>query len=368
VAAPNSSSFLSSSPPSEHKRDTIRVFVADGTLMGNQLLAAALSKDRRFDVAGTAETSEQVLAALRNAVDIVIISAGIEERHSAGFHLTRRVRAAHPGIRVIMLLDRAERDPVVESFRAGATGVFCRGEPLEVLWSCIQSVHQGKIWASNDELKLVIEALTNSNLPRLATADHACSLTPRERKIISLVAEGLTNRQMAAELNLSEHTIKNYLLRMFEKFEVSTRVELVFTALGHPDWGTSELTNPEGKPVNGGSCKADDYLWPFAQLKAGGMQFDGSGKTNDLVSAHMWFSLSEETAKIIIDASRSCRQSLHARMTAVEIAEAGRRASDWLRQHQQQLRLLVQRGSGTNRRADQVGKSNSPPNGRLIVA
>src|ERR1019366_6287141 len=89
--------------------------------MGNQLLAAALKRGRRFCVVGTAETSEPVFAALRRPLDIVVVSASIGSRHSSGFPLTRRVRAAHPYVRVITLLDRLEADSVIESFRAGVS-------------------------------------------------------------------------------------------------------------------------------------------------------------------------------------------------------------------------------------------------------
>jgi DNA-binding NarL/FixJ family response regulator len=102
MAAQNSSS-------SRHKTDVIRVLVADSTLMGNQLLAAALKSDGRFCVVGTAENSEQVLAALRSPLDVVVVSASIGSRHSNGFHLTRSIRAAHPDVRVIALLDRSQR-------------------------------------------------------------------------------------------------------------------------------------------------------------------------------------------------------------------------------------------------------------------
>ena len=165
----------------QHGTDVIRVLVADSTLMGNQLLAAALKGDRHFCVVGTAETPEQVLAALRSPLDIAVVSASIGSRHSSGFHLTRSVRAAHPDVRVITLLDRPEPDSVVESFRAGASGVFCRAEPLEVLWNCIQSVYEGKIWANNDELTFVVEALVSSALPRLTAAGNPCVLTPRTK-------------------------------------------------------------------------------------------------------------------------------------------------------------------------------------------
>lgn len=363
----------SSSP--QHKTGVIRVLVADSTLMGNQLLAAALKGDRHFCVVGTADTSEQVLAALRSPLDIVVIGASIGSRHSSGFHLTRCVRAAHPDVRVITLLDRPEPDSVVESFRAGASGVFCRAEPLEVLWNCIQSVYEGKIWANNDELTFVVEALVSSTQPRL-TAGNACLLTPREQKVVNLVAEGLTNGQIAAELNLSQHTIKNHLLLMFEKLEVSTRAELVFAALGHPDAVRSYPITPEEPGDFRGDdsalfewySRAAEHLFPFAQLKVGEMHLNGRGTTKDPVSAYMWFSLSEETGKRISEASKACRQSLQSRMTAAQIAEAGRRASDWLKQHQGQLEPLGKRPSGTNRHADKIENLDVPREKRVVVA
>jgi two-component system, NarL family, nitrate/nitrite response regulator NarL len=363
----------SSSP--RYKTDVIRVVVADSTLMGNQLLAAALKSDGRFCVVGTAETSEQVLAALRSPLDVVVVSPSIGSRHSNGFHLTRSIRAAHPDVRVVMLLDRSEPDSVVESFRAGASGVFCRAEPLEVLWNCIQSVYEGKIWANNEELTFVVEALVSSTLPRLTAAGNACLLTPREQKVVSLVAEGLTNLQIAAELNLSQHTIKNHLFRIFEKLEVSTRVELVFAALGHPDAARSYPITPEEPSAFLGDdsalfewySRAAEHLFPFAQLKVGEMHLNGRGTTKDLVSAYMWFSLSEETGKRISEASNDWRQALQSRMTAAQIAEAGRRASDWLRQHPGQLKPLGQRPSGTNRHADEPERSDVPREKRLVV-
>ena len=360
----------SSSP--RHKTDVIRVLVADSTVMGNQLLAAALKRNRHFCVVGTAETSEQVLAALRSPLDIVVVSG----RHSSGFHLTRCIRAAHPDVRVIMLLDRPEPDPVVESFRAGASGVFCRAEPLEVLWNCIQSVYKGKIWANNDEFTFVVEALASSTQPRLTAACNGCLLTPREQKVIRLVAEGLTNQQIADELNLSQHTIKNHLLRMFEKLEVSTRAELVLTALGQPDAARSCPITPEepcdflgdDSTLFDRYSKAAEHLCPFVQLKVGEMHLNGRGTTKDPVSAYMWFSISEETGKRISEASKACRQSLQSGMTAAQIAEAGRRASDWLKQHPGQLKPLGQRPSGTKRHADKIDKFDVPREKRSVVA
>lgn len=205
---------------SDVQADAIRVFVADSTLMGNQLLAAALSRDRRFFVVGTAEAAEQLLAGIRHPVDVAIIS-GMLAGSSPGVHLNRQLLSSQPGLRIVMLLERPERAAVVEAFRAGATGVFCRAEPIEALCKCIESVHRGKVWANDGELRFVLEELGNSPALRVLVQGEPCSLAGREQKIVRLVAEGFTNRQIAAELGLNEHTLKSSLQRLFDKLGVS---------------------------------------------------------------------------------------------------------------------------------------------------
>src|SRR5450755_3980482 len=113
--------------------------------------------------------------------------------------------------------------------------------------------------------------------------------------------------------------------------------------------------------------RAAEHLFPFAQLKVGEMHLNGRGTTKDPVSAYMWFSLSEETGKRVSEASKACRQSLQSRMTTAQIAEAERRASDWLRQKQKQLKALGQRPSGANGHADNPEKLDVPRERRLVV-
>jgi len=92
-------------------------------------------------------------------------------------------------------------------------------------------VHQGQVWASSEELLFLLEALVEP--APIATRDLPGSrtLSKREEEIARLVAEGFSNRQISERLDLSEHTIKNYLFRVFEKLGVSTRVELTLYAL-----------------------------------------------------------------------------------------------------------------------------------------
>ena len=130
--------------------------------------------------------------------------------------------------RSVLLLGEREHDLVIDAFRCGARGVVFRDEPLEILGKCIHAVHQGQVWANSENLCHILETLSRA-MPsaRVRGANGAELLSKRETDVARLVTEGLTNREISAQLGLSPHTIKNYVFRVFEKLGVSTRVELV---------------------------------------------------------------------------------------------------------------------------------------------
>ena len=145
--------------------------------------------------------------------------------------MLRELRSLQSKTRAVMLLSSRERGLVIDAFRSGAHGVIFRDEPLETLSKCIHAVHQGQVWANSQHLGYLLEALAQVKPLRLQDARGANLLSKREEKVVRLVAEGLTNRQISVELGLSEHTIRNYLFKIFDKLGVSTRVELVLYCL-----------------------------------------------------------------------------------------------------------------------------------------
>jgi len=318
--------------PIERHGDAIRILVVDGSLMGNQLLAEALDRNQGFFVVGTAETPDTALAAVRNSVDVVVVSANLAEA-APSENLTRRLLAARPGLRVLVLLERPERNAVVEAFRAGASGIFCRAEPLERLWKCIESVHRGKVWASDEALKFVIEELASSPPVRVVDGGNVCSLTEREQKIVCLVAEGLTNRQIAVQLGLNEHTLKSSLQHLFDKLDVSSRAEMVFAASVLTEASDPVALEMRAGRVSNSRVQFESYAraaacgFPFAQLTAGRMCFEGRGTSKDHVAAYAWLLLAEENANEVVERSSAYRQSLTSIMSEEEVAEAEQRAS-----------------------------------------
>jgi two-component system nitrate/nitrite response regulator NarL len=211
---------------------TIRVAVADATRMNSQLTAGALKRcHSNFDVFALTSNSLVAFGELQNyRPDVAVISARLEDGPLTGFKILHQLRASESKTPTVMLLDSTERDLVVDAFRGGARGVFCRGYSFNAFPKCIRKVHEGQIWVSNLELEFLLELVITLRPLKIQHKGGMTLLTPRERGVVRLVAEGMRNQEIALKLNLSEHTVRNYLLRIFDKLGISSRVELVLYA------------------------------------------------------------------------------------------------------------------------------------------
>lgn len=212
----------------------ISVLVADRNLMAGQLLGGSLASKSGFKIVGTAVGVEQALQVFNCAhVDVVLIAVNLKDGPLSGFSLLRQLRAAHPGTRTIVLLDSIDDDLVLNAFRSGARGLFCRSGSVKMLRKCLLAVHQGQVWANTGQMHVILEALESQTPPRAANPKKNNQLRKREKEVLACVAAGLTNRQIAEQLSLSEHTVKNYLFRLCDKVGRSGRVELMLYALTH---------------------------------------------------------------------------------------------------------------------------------------
>ena len=213
----------------------VRVIVADTTRMSTQLILQALRRDKRFDaVAGLAAPEEFDAAVSHFKPEVAVIGTGTEGRARNGLDLLRHIQVRYPELQAVMLLDSPTHEVVVEAFRAGARGVICRDDGLDALRKCVYAVHLGQIWATNDQLGFVLEAFSRRWVPQTIVDSNGHGLlSKRELDVVRCVSEGMTNRQIASHLALSEHTVKNYIFRTFDKLGVSNRSELILYAINH---------------------------------------------------------------------------------------------------------------------------------------
>jgi DNA-binding NarL/FixJ family response regulator len=214
----------------------IRIGVVEATRMGSQLIAEALRHRRNnFDVLACAEDSSRAFRELQNfEPHVAVISAELQDGPFKGFNVLARLHASKTNAAAIMLLNSDPRDLVIDAFRGGARGIFCRGQSLEALPKCIRVVHQGQIWANNSQLEFLLQLITNLRPIHPGRRALNTLLTPRQREVLKLVAADMKNHEIALELGLTEHTVRNYVFQIFEKLGVSSRVGLVLYALSEP--------------------------------------------------------------------------------------------------------------------------------------
>ncbi len=206
---------------------TIHVLVLDSTFMATELLAASLRQEAGLSVVAATNAPDFItkVAKMGNAGrPVAVVSTTIGGVRSKGLDLCRSLHDAGRPAAVVLLLESLEEPAVLDAFRSGARGVFCRTEPPALLSKCIQCVHSGQIWANSRQLQMVVEAFAKASPFR----SQELPFTRREQEVVQALCQGLSNRRIAERLYLSEHTVKNYLLRIFEKFGVSSRGELMF--------------------------------------------------------------------------------------------------------------------------------------------
>ncbi|WP_285136955.1 response regulator transcription factor [Microbacterium sp. lyk4-40-TSB-66] len=197
----------------------IRVLVADDHSMVREGLASVLTVDGDIVVAGTAANGAEALAAVREvAVDVVVMDLSMPVMD--GVAATRAVRAEHPGIRVLVLTSFGDRDQVRRAVAAGATGYQLKDAEPADLRAAVRAVASGH--APLDP-RVAGALLPDDSAP-------SAGLSAREEEVLRLVANGRANKQVAAELGISERTVKAHLGSIFRQIGVADRTSAALWA------------------------------------------------------------------------------------------------------------------------------------------
>jgi DNA-binding NarL/FixJ family response regulator len=346
--------------------DFVSIVVADSTRIHTQLLADALRNDRGLQVVAAASNSEELMATVtRVPIDVVVISHNLDNKLGHGTEVLREMRALRPQIKGVILLESSKPQEVLECFRAGARGIFSKQERLESLCKCIRSVHEGQIWARSVDLDHALDALANSPLVRATNHKGIELLSARERQVIQHVAGGMSNREIAHALQLSPHTVKNYLFRIFDKLGVSSRTELLYLTMNNspaqPPKGANEKNHLFSGIIESAEagdpsaqlrlaehyCRIhdhqthdhqthdyqnDDYQVEEVSVEDGKTEgSEHAGHQPDPVSAYTWYLLAEKTATPMLEQIEAGKKNIGQTMSSQQLAEAEARAAAWLR-------------------------------------
>jgi len=314
-----------SDPKSRHNK--IRVLVADNSSVHTQLLAGALGHEPSFEITAFDSDSRGLASATANLeTDVLVVSTSLDGHPARGLEVLRYVRVASPNVRTVVLMESLSDEDILSAFRAGARGLFGKSQPVQLLSKCVRSVHEGQIWADKREISIVLDSLLSGPTGSLKVGGMSL-LSKRELEVVHCLAEGLTNREIAKRLKLSQHTVKNHLFRVFDKLGVSNRVELLFMALSQVDSNGVTAKEVWCDPI---PSKFEDELAalkkdaeagvPSAQLALAQLYMARRSDPQDAVRAYTWYLVGLKRAA-------EAKELLTSSLTASQIEEAEREAS-----------------------------------------
>lgn len=214
-------------------RPSIRLVLVDDSEVVRMGLRALLGGDAALEIVAEAgSVATAVEACVRERPQIVLLDIRLPD--GTGFDACRRILSQLPETRVLILTSVADDALVDEAIRAGAHGYLLKEIDGRGLVQAIRDVAAGK--------SILDPAITGRVMQLVkiggAAPDPLAVLSPQERRVLALIAEGCTNKEVGARLGLSEKTVKNYLSTVFEKLHVSRRAEAaVIYALKRPDHG-----------------------------------------------------------------------------------------------------------------------------------
>ena len=199
---------------------TIRVFLLDDHEVVRRGVADLLGMEDDIEVVGEAGTAEQAISRiLATAPDVAILDVQLPD--GSGVEVCREVRSVRPELVCLMLTSFAEDEALFEAIMAGAAGFVLKQVKGSDLIDSVRKVARGESLLDPRTTQRVLERIRRAP----EEDERLKGLTPQEKRILSLLAEGRTNRQIADEMFLAEKTVKNYVSNLLSKMGMSRRTE-----------------------------------------------------------------------------------------------------------------------------------------------
>jgi two-component system, NarL family, response regulator DevR len=200
----------------------LRLLLVDDHEVVRQGLAAVLGRRENFQVVGeAANVAEAIELADRFRPDLIVMDVRLPD--GSGIEACREIRAEHPEIRVVMLTSYPDEEAVLSAIVAGASGYLLKQVRARDLVAALEAVGRGESLLDPAVTEKVLERVR-----RIATSpysDELAQLTSQEQKILLLVAEGKTNKEIAADVFLSDKTVKNYVSSILSKLNLQRRAQ-----------------------------------------------------------------------------------------------------------------------------------------------
>ncbi|MFJ4916916.1 MULTISPECIES: response regulator [unclassified Streptomyces] len=207
---------------------TARVVVADDQSVVREGIVMLLGLLPGIEVVGSAKDGEEAVALVaEQAPDVVLMD--LRMPRCDGVEATRRIRRDHPDTQVVVLTTFAEDDSLFPALRAGARGYLTKDAGGDEIARAIEAVLSGEVGLSPAVQRRLLEQVTTGPLPLVAGAEPELpdGMTPREAEVLVLIAEGLSNAEIARSLHISQATVKSHINNLFAKAGLRDRAQAV---------------------------------------------------------------------------------------------------------------------------------------------
>jgi len=199
--------------------DQIRILIADDHPMFREGVVQSLASEKDFAIIGQASNGKNAIEMAKELLpDVLLLDITMPDQD--GITITKKISAAFPVIQIIMLTASENEDDLMKALKAGARGYVLKGISAKELVKVVRTIVAGGTYISPDMANMILFELSQPSQP-----DPLSALSDREKEILKLVAKGYTNREIGAQIHLSEKTIKHYMTNILQKLQVRSRVE-----------------------------------------------------------------------------------------------------------------------------------------------
>ena len=208
------------------EKASIRVFIADDHAIVREGLKQILAEQRDIVVAGEAETGLDAVKLFRKSrCNVMLLDISLPDRN--GIEVLKQIKSENPELAVLMLSMHREDQYAIRSLKAGAAGFLLKATPPERLIAGIETVAAGEALLAPVLTRRLIEEHLRGPAPVSGVPAALAGLTEREREVFVLMARGLSNDDICAELVISEATVKTHVNRILAKLGLTSRVQVV---------------------------------------------------------------------------------------------------------------------------------------------
>ena len=212
---------------------TVRVVIADDYPIFRYGLLKLLETKPLLQVVGQAANEDEAVTIVRQIKpDLVLLDLAMSPL--PGLEVLRSITRFSNSTRTILFTGSIDKTQILEALQLGARGIVSKKSTTEMLFKCISAVMAGQYWVGRDSIADLVHYLWDQQFSsKKQTRKPNFGLTERELEIVSAVASGCTNRDIAEDFSISQQTVKHHLTNIFDKTGVSNRLELALFAINH---------------------------------------------------------------------------------------------------------------------------------------